>query len=73
MIKLLRDFFKKPKEATKVRGYWVIKRTKNKEWYFVLKAGNHQTLLTSETYHNRGDALRGIDSIRRNASGIIKE
>ena len=61
------NFFKRPK------GYWVIKRAKNKQWYFVLKAPNNKTILTSETYHNRGDVFRGIASIRRNVNGKIKE
>ncbi len=36
---------------------------------FQLFAGNGQDILSSEVYSARGAALRGIDSVRKNAAG----
>lgn len=38
------------------------------QFRFVLKAGNHETLLTSERYLARAGALAGIASVKANAS-----
>ena len=42
-----------------------IKRAKNKEFYFNLKAPNGEIVLTSETYKTRGGAKNGIESVRK--------
>lgn len=39
----------------------------NGEIYFVLKARNGEIILTSETYKNKAGALKGIESVRKNA------
>ena len=57
----------------KKRGYWVVKKSSNKQWYFVLKAANNKVILTSETYKNKADAYNGIKSIKENIHGKIKE
>ena len=67
------NIFTKLFRKEKPRGYWLIKRSMNKQWYFVLKAGNGQTLFRGEMYHNRGDVFRAIDSIKLNVQGKIKE
>ncbi|NRT56143.1 YegP family protein [Sphaerotilus uruguayifluvii] len=35
---------------------------------FVLKAGNHQVILSSQSYASRAAALNGIESVRTNAA-----
>lgn len=35
---------------------------------FVLKAGNHQVILTSQSYASHAAALGGIESVRTNAA-----
>ncbi len=47
-------------------GYFEISKASNGEFRFVLKAGNHETILTSETYKNRAGAENGIASIGKN-------
>ena len=48
-------------------GYFEIKTAKNGEIMFNLKAGNHEIILTSETYKTRASADNGIESVRKNA------
>lgn len=48
-------------------GYFEVKKAANGEWMFLLKAGNHETVLTSETYKRRASCEGGIESVRRNA------
>lgn len=35
---------------------------------FVLKAGNHETILTSELYNAKGSAVDGIESVKKNSA-----
>ena len=44
-----------------------LKRTRNGEYYFNLKAANGQVILTSERYTSKQSALTGIRAVRRNA------
>jgi hypothetical protein len=57
----------------KKNGYYVL--TKNVEakqpYHFVLKASNHETILSSENYTTSRNARNGIDSVRVN--GIIED
>ena len=46
---------------------YVLTKTSNDQYRFVLKAGNNETLLTSETYTAKAGALTGIDSVKTNA------
>ena len=49
-------------------GKYEIKRAKNSEYYFNLKAGNGEIILTSETYKAKGGAKNGIESVKTNSS-----
>jgi uncharacterized protein YegP (UPF0339 family) len=44
-----------------------IKRAKNDEYYFNLKAGNGEITLTSETYRAKISAKKGIGSVKTNS------
>ncbi|HAL31176.1 MAG TPA: hypothetical protein DCP20_10785 [Coriobacteriia bacterium] len=52
-------------------GKFVLALAKNGEFTFNLKAGNSQTILTSETYKAKKSALNGIESVRTN--GVMDE
>ena len=49
-------------------GKYEIKRAKNGEYYFNLKAGNGEIILTSETYKAKAGAKNGIESVKTNSS-----
>lgn len=44
-----------------------IKTAKNGQFYFNLKAGNSQIILTSEMYTSKAGAQSGIESVRKNS------
>ena len=48
-------------------GKYEIKRAKNGEYYFNLKAGNGEIILTSETYKAKASAKNGIESVKKNS------
>ena len=49
-------------------GYFnLFKSEKNQEWYFNLKAGNHETILASEGYKVKSSAENGIESVKTNS------
>ena len=48
-------------------GKFVIKTTKNGGYKFDLKAGNGETIATSQMYKSLKTCRAGIDSVRRNA------
>jgi uncharacterized protein len=45
---------------------------KNGEYYFRLKAGNGQVILTSEGYKQKASALNGVESVQKNAADDSK-
>ena len=49
-------------------GYYELKTAKDGQTYFNLKAGNHETILTSEMYTTRAAAENGVESVQSNAS-----
>ncbi|MGH9587025.1 MAG: YegP family protein [Acidobacteriaceae bacterium] len=49
-------------------GKFEIKKAKNGEFYFHLKAGNGQNILSSEMYKDKASAENGIASVKKNAS-----
>ena len=49
-------------------GKFELKRAKNGEVYFNLKAANGEVILTSEMYKSMKGALNGIASVRRNSA-----
>ena len=48
-------------------GTYVIKKSADGKFFFNLKAGNHETVLTSETYNQKSSALDGIESVKKNS------
>jgi uncharacterized protein YegP (UPF0339 family) len=48
-------------------GYFELKNAKGSKFSFNLRAGNHQVVLTSETYNTKAAAMNGIESVRKNA------
>ena len=48
-------------------GKFEVKKTSKGQFQFALKASNGQVILASEQYKERRGALRGIESVKRNA------
>lgn len=48
-------------------GWYDISQNDKGRYHFVLKAGNAQTILSSEQYESRAAALNGIASVQKNA------
>ena len=48
-------------------GPYVLQLSQNKQFYFNLRAGNNEIILTSETYTTKSAAQNGIQSVRRNS------
>jgi uncharacterized protein YegP (UPF0339 family) len=48
-------------------GRFVIKKAKNGQYVFVLKAANGEDIATSETYKSKASAQAGIASVKANA------
>jgi uncharacterized protein len=48
-------------------GTYVIKKSGDDKFFFNLKADNHETVLTSETYNQKAGALEGIESVKTNS------
>ncbi|ERT12867.1 YegP family protein [Photorhabdus temperata] len=48
-------------------GYYDLRRTKNKQYYFNLKASNGDVILTSEMYTTKAAANKGIRSVQANS------
>lgn len=46
---------------------FVIKKAKDGQFFFHLKAGNGQTILVSEMYKAHASAINGIESIKKNS------
>jgi uncharacterized protein YegP (UPF0339 family) len=49
------------------RKTFEILKSKNKQWYFVLKAENGEVVLTSETYKSKQACIDTIKLIRWNS------
>lgn len=48
-------------------GKFEVKKATNGQFYFRLKAGNGETILSSEQYAAKPSCLAGIDSVKKNA------
>lgn len=48
-------------------GYYVLSKTDKGQFRFVLKAGNHETILASELYESKSAAEGGIASVQKNS------
>jgi uncharacterized protein YegP (UPF0339 family) len=49
-------------------GKFEIKKAKDGEFYFHLKAPNGQIILASEMYERKASALNGIQSVKKNSA-----
>jgi uncharacterized protein len=49
-------------------GKYEIHKASNGQYYFNLKAGNQQTILTSEMYVKKESAQNGIQSVMKNGA-----
>jgi uncharacterized protein YegP (UPF0339 family) len=56
-----------PQENT-MDGWFDVNKSKAEDFYFVLKAGNGEVVLTSEMYKSKESANGGIASVQLNAS-----
>ncbi len=48
-------------------GKFVITKGKDDKFYFNLKAGNGEVILTSQGYKAKADCLNGIESVKKNS------
>ena len=48
-------------------GWYELDKSSDGQFYFVLKAGNAEVILTSERYTARSGAENGIASVQKNA------
>ena len=48
-------------------GYYELKRSGSTDFMFNLKAGNHETILTSQIYSSKDHAKSGIESVQSNS------
>ncbi len=48
-------------------GWYELKKSKNDQYYFDLKSGNAEVILTSEMYESRASAENGIRSVQENS------
>jgi hypothetical protein len=49
------------------KGKFEVFKGTDEQWYFHLKATDGKVILASEGYHNKQGALRGIQSVKKNA------
>jgi uncharacterized protein YegP (UPF0339 family) len=47
-------------------GKFVITTGKDNKFYFNLKAGNGEVILTSQGYKDKAGCLNGIESVKKN-------
>jgi uncharacterized protein YegP (UPF0339 family) len=55
-------------EESKMTGWFELDYSSNGQYRFTLKAGNAETILSSETYTSKDAAENGIASVQKNAS-----
>lgn len=53
-------------------GKFEIKKAKDGQFYFNLKASNGKVILTSERYTDKSKAKKGIESVRKNAANAAR-
>lgn len=44
--------------------YFTVQQAKNGQFYWTLKAGNHEVVATSEQYTTKASCMKTIDSIK---------
>ena len=52
---------------------FVIRKSKNGQWYWVFVAPNNKDMCCSETMHNKEDVRTAIDTIKEQAEFAIVE
>ena len=53
-------------------GWFELKKASNGQFHFSLKAGNGETILTSEMYVTKASASNGIASVQKNSGDIAR-
>lgn len=53
--------------------FYLWQSTADNQWYFVLRASNHQTIVTSEGYVSKQGAKNGILVVQSSSSAPIYE
>lgn len=48
--------------------YFVIRKSKDFQYYFLIKSNNHEIVATSEMYYTKSSALETINSIKKNVN-----
>lgn len=67
-------FNENQKRKKNIMGYYVVKQAKDGQFYFNLKAGNHEIIASSEMYTTKQACMNGIASVQKNgASEEIKD
>jgi hypothetical protein len=51
-----------------MQGRFEIKKAKDGQFYFHLKAGNGEVILASEMYQSKAGAMNGVESVKKNAA-----
>jgi len=54
-------------EGCVMAGKFVITKGKDNKYYFNLKAGNGEAILTSQGYKAKADCMTGIESVKKNS------
>jgi uncharacterized protein YegP (UPF0339 family) len=49
-------------------GKFVISKGNDDKYYFNLKAGNGEVVLTSQGYSSKADCMNGIESVKSNSA-----
>jgi uncharacterized protein len=49
-------------------GWYELSKNSKGQFHFVLKAGNSETILSSEQYESKASAEKGMESVRTNCS-----
>ncbi len=49
-----------------MNGYYKLKTASDGRFQFNLHAGNHEVILSSQLYRDKGGAQKGIESVRNN-------
>ncbi|MEM7280914.1 MAG: YegP family protein [Pseudomonadota bacterium] len=55
------------------KGRFEVRKAKNGKDYFVLKAGNHQVIGTSEMYNSGSSCSNGMKSVGKNAKAKVED
>ena len=62
--------YKEPPQKRNVQmgGWYELSKSSDGQFFFVLKAGNGEVILTSEMYHAKSAAENGVTSVQANCS-----